>query len=133
MKKVKTITCWTDYPIETLGDKPGEKAPIRRVRVDSYDGNKYVEVTVLGADVQYSFKAGYLYSKPGRLGEVPRVNIRKIERMGDGKRARQADQFRKDWERREKRDKERERVAFAFMRRRGMAWAQAWDEALTVA
>lgn len=45
MKKVKHITCWTDYPFVELGDAPGKPAPIRHVNVYSYDGNKYARVS----------------------------------------------------------------------------------------
>lgn len=51
-----------------LGDEPGKVAPIRRVEPLSYDGNKYVRVGFEGR--VFSFKAGYLYTVPGRCGEV---------------------------------------------------------------
>ena len=91
MKICKHITCWTDYPVVELGDIAGEKAPIRRVNVISYDGNKYARVSVEGnGDVLY-VKRGYLYSQPGRCGEVKTVSRRKLERMGDGRVARMVD------------------------------------------
>ena len=62
---------WTDYPIIELGDISGSEAPVREVVVTGYDGDKYAYVTVDG--VETSFKAGYLYSKAGRYGEVPWV------------------------------------------------------------
>lgn len=94
MKKVKSITCWTDYPFVELGDVAGQKAPIRHVTVVKYDGDKYVTISVKDCPTVLSVKAGYLYSKPGRLGSVPKVNIRKLERMGDGKIARENDRWR---------------------------------------
>lgn len=60
---------WTDCPITALGDKPNELAPIRQCHPIFYDGDKYVTVMVEG--IKTSFKAGYLYTAPGRLGEVP--------------------------------------------------------------
>ena len=60
---------FTDYPILELGDAPRKEASIREVEVLSYDGDKYVTVKVEG--VETSFKRGYLYTRPGRCGEVP--------------------------------------------------------------
>jgi hypothetical protein len=59
------MMAWTDYPIVALGDEVGKEAPIREVTVLGWDGNKYAEVEVEG--VRTSFKAGYLYTKPGRM------------------------------------------------------------------
>ena len=81
MKRCKNITCWTDYPFVQLGDISGKKAPIRRVKVISFDNNKYAGIEILGYGVLSSVKAGYLYSQPGRLGEVKKINFRKLERM----------------------------------------------------
>lgn len=78
MKRCKTITCWTDYPFEELGDAPGKPAPIRHVNVISYDQNKYVTVSFENSGDFLSVKAGYLYSKPGRYGQVKRVNPQKL-------------------------------------------------------
>lgn len=54
---------FTEYPL--FPDEFGREAPIREVKPLAYDGDKYVYVAFEGA--QYSFKAGYLYSKPFRL------------------------------------------------------------------
>lgn len=87
MKRCKKITCWTDYPFVELGDVAGKTAPIRHVRVISFDNNKYARVSLIGTggvdrwDVECFVKAGYLYSKPGRLGDVKQVSFRKLERM----------------------------------------------------
>lgn len=79
MKRCKKITGWTDYPIEELGDKPGELAPVRHVTVLHYDGDKYIYVQTDCGEVT-SFKAGYLYAKAGRMGEVPVVKQAKLGR-----------------------------------------------------
>ena len=86
MRISKEFTCWTDYPIIELGDKELEEAPIRHVKVLAYDQNKYVTVEVIGTGVITSFKAGYLYSQPGRYGQVKQVNYRKVQRMKSDKR-----------------------------------------------
>ena len=97
MKKCKTITCWTDYPFLELGDRPHAPAPIRHVRIIAYDCDKYVKVSIEGFDGVFEVKTGYLYSQPGRYGQVKHVSRRKIERMGDGKAARLADRLRRLW------------------------------------
>ncbi len=66
------MKAWTDYPIVELGDTPNVEAPVRECKVHSYDGDKRCCVTVEG--VTLNIKAGYLYSKPGRLGEVPAID-----------------------------------------------------------
>ena len=81
MKRCKTITCWTDYPFEQLGDVPYKPAPIRHVNVITYDGNKYAKVSFEGCGDWLEVKAGYLYRQRGRLGQVKAVNLRKLERM----------------------------------------------------
>lgn len=67
---------YTDYPFVALGDEPYKEAPIREVIVLSYDGNKYCDVLVSG--VKSNIKAGYIYTKPGRCGEVPKFNPNKF-------------------------------------------------------
>lgn len=81
MKRCKTITCWTDYPFEQLGDKPYQRVPIRHVCVVSYDGNKYAKVLFSDCGDLLEVKAGYLYRRCGRLHQVKPVNQRKLERM----------------------------------------------------
>lgn len=81
MKRCKTITCWTDYPFTELGDIAYKKAPIRHVNVISFDGDKYAKVSFDNVGDVLEVKAGYLYSQPGRFGQVKNVNFRKLERM----------------------------------------------------
>lgn len=112
MKKCKHITCWTDYPFTELGDESGKPAPIRHVNIISYDGNKYCKVSFENNGSVLEVKAGYLYSRPERMTAeyTPRqVNIRKIMRMGDGKRWREYVRFWNEWRRRERQSLERER------------------------
>lgn len=75
------FTCWTDYPIEQLGDVAGKEAPIRHVKVLAHDGNKYALVRIIGTDVTATFKGGYLYRQKGRYGQVKAVSYRKLQRM----------------------------------------------------
>lgn len=67
------MKAYTDYPITELGDKPNKEAPIRIVEVVAYDSDKYCTVRIDG--VTKAIKAGYLYSKEGRCGEVPNINL----------------------------------------------------------
>ena len=66
--KPSTWFAYTDYPIFGL-DIPHQRAPIRRVRVLSYDGNKYCWVKWHG--FLFEVKYGYIFDKPGRAGQVP--------------------------------------------------------------
>jgi hypothetical protein len=71
---------YTDYPFTALGDPANLAAPLRRVRILSYDGNKYCEVLVEhvnkeGATLQHydRIKAGYIYRELSlnQLGKLP--------------------------------------------------------------
>lgn len=78
-KNIRHVTGWTDYPIQALGDKPGERAPIRHVEVIAYDGDKYITVEVIGQPgAIQNMKRGYLYRKPGRYDQVKTINGDKI-------------------------------------------------------
>lgn len=62
------MKAYTDYPILELGDKLGEDAPIREVKILYYDGDKRCKVIVEG--VQEEIKTGYLYIAPVRSDEA---------------------------------------------------------------
>ena len=70
------MKAWTDYPFTFLGDIPQQKAPVRECEVLSYDNNKYCRIIVEGHKTE--IKAGYVYKKPGRCGEVPTINTKDI-------------------------------------------------------
>ena len=72
LQPLSILKAWTDYPIAELGDEPGKEAPVRECTPLRYDNDKYCAVLVEG--VLTNFKAGYLYTAPGRLGEVPKLN-----------------------------------------------------------
>ena len=80
MKKVRWITGFTDYPFTELGDEYGSRAPVRKVNVVDYDGDKYATVQFPETGHRLQVKIGYLYSHRGRLGQVKQINPRKIER-----------------------------------------------------
>ena len=73
------MKAYTDYPFICIGDKPNKKAPIREVEVLSYDGDKYCLVKF--GRVYESIKSGYLYQKPGRIGEVPRISREQLDML----------------------------------------------------
>jgi hypothetical protein len=79
MKKVKYVTGWTDYPFVELGDEPYKEAPVRQVTVVAYGRDKYATVTFVTNNMRLQVKTGYLYSKRGRFGQVPQINVRKLE------------------------------------------------------
>lgn len=72
------MKAYTDYPFEFLGDEPYKTAPIRECTVVNYDGNKYCDILVEGRKA--NIKAGYIYQKHGRLGEVPAVDEKALPR-----------------------------------------------------
>lgn len=71
-RKEPCVKAYTDYPLPGL-DEPYTIAPIRQVKVLLYDGNKYCWIWCEGKI--YDIKRGYLYSKPGRSGEVPIASV----------------------------------------------------------
>lgn len=73
------INAYTDYPFEELGDKLYEEAPVREIKVLSFDGNKYCRI-LLG-NIKTEIKAGYIYTKPGRYNEVPNIGIDVLESL----------------------------------------------------
>lgn len=70
---------FTDYPITELGDKEFQEAPIRECELIHYDGNKYCYVKVEG--IEKEIKRGYIYTKPGRCGEVDCISIEEINKL----------------------------------------------------
>lgn len=69
------MKAYTDYPLDGI-DPPNQIAPIREVEPLFYDGDKYV--TVLFEGRRHTFKAGYLYSKPGRCGGPPNFDVSQL-------------------------------------------------------
>lgn len=62
------IDAFTDYPFESCGDVAGQTAPIRKVKILTYDQDKYCDILVYFVDSDGdergyvdSIKAGYLY------------------------------------------------------------------------
>ena len=62
------MKAWTDYPFIWLGDIPHQEAPIREIKVLSYDGDKYCRIVV--NDNEDEIKSGYIYQNKGRYGET---------------------------------------------------------------
>jgi hypothetical protein len=67
---------YTDYPILQLGDESGKEAPIRKVQLVNYDGDKYVTVALAVPEgiILQTIKSGYIYPKPIRYGEGESIN-----------------------------------------------------------
>lgn len=70
------LNAWTDYPFTSLGDLPGKLAPVRQVEIRAYDNNKYCVVNIAGTLLEV--KAGYLYQKAGRFGQVPAITLQQL-------------------------------------------------------
>ncbi len=68
---------WTDYPIASFGDPPGQRAPIREVKILAYDGAKYCRVLV--GVVRVEIKWGYIYTRRGRYDEVPSISRLQVQ------------------------------------------------------
>ena len=71
------IDAFTDYPFTELNDVAGKKAPIRQVKILTYDWNKYCNVLVLFKDEDGdlcghldSVKSGYIYKREVRLDDA---------------------------------------------------------------
>jgi hypothetical protein len=75
------MKAWTDYPIKI--EESGKEAPIRECTVLSYDQDKYCEVSIDG--IPFLIKAGYIYSKPGRIGQVPSLTQRQLNSLPETK------------------------------------------------
>jgi hypothetical protein len=75
-------TVYSDYPIEELGDKSNQYAPIREFLLKSYDGDKYCIVQEVVSGVVTDIKTGYLYTDWDIYDEsniVPCEWIREVE------------------------------------------------------
>ena len=70
------MKAYTDYPIAELGDAPGKLGHVREIEVFSFDGDKYCYIEVEGIPRQ--IKACYIYSQPGRHGEVPMIDTTQL-------------------------------------------------------
>lgn len=74
---MNSIDAWTDYPFH-VSDAAGEIAPIRKIKVTAYDGNKYCRITF--QNKQYDgVKSGYIYKARGRIGCVPAYRHYELE------------------------------------------------------
>jgi hypothetical protein len=77
--KEETKKLFTDYPITELGDEEFKEAPIRECELLFYDDNKYCYVKVKG--IEKEIKRAYIYTKPGRCGEVDCISIDEINKL----------------------------------------------------
>ena len=71
------MKAWTDYPLPGI-DEAYKLAPIRQVEVIDYDHDKYCKVVFDGNE--HEIKRGYLFSRKGRVGEVPCVRSLDLEK-----------------------------------------------------
>lgn len=93
------MRAYTDYPILELGDISGEEAPIREVKVISYDQDKRCNILVEGVETEV--KRGYLYTKPVRSDEAYdndlTINTQYIKNKNGHFKSSKAAQITKSW------------------------------------
>jgi len=70
------MKAYTDYPFEFLGDQPYMIAPIREIKIISYDGDKYCHIEVEGHETE--IKVGYIYEQYGYFGDTSQISIDKL-------------------------------------------------------
>jgi len=87
------MIAYTDYPFIALGDEPYKPAPIRKVRITSFDGDKFCNVYLVNpehSDYNWYIKTGYLYKHEGRCGEVECVDKKELAKLIRNKSQRRA-------------------------------------------
>ena len=67
------MIAYTDYPLLHLGDIAGKPAPVRKVKVVAYDGDKYAVCNL--NNKSFSIKAGYLYNEDGSPVDIAKVPV----------------------------------------------------------
>ena len=72
------MRAWTDYPISELGDKRGQRGPIREVTIIHYDGGDTADVMFKSATV--TVKVDRLYLRPDGAAAAP-VKSSQSEKM----------------------------------------------------
>jgi hypothetical protein len=78
------MIAYTDYPFLALGDEPWYPAPIRKVKVVSFDGDKYCQVEIVNteySDYRWYIKTGHLYKHEGRYGEVESIDKKELAKL----------------------------------------------------
>ncbi|WP_415913353.1 hypothetical protein [Neptuniibacter sp. QD37_11] len=70
---------YTDYPFVELGDTPGETAPVRRVQLLAFDGNKYARILAEGKEVEVKYS--YLYATRSHAAEDTFIPLDKVEKL----------------------------------------------------
>ena len=80
------MDAYTDYPFTDFGDVAGKAAPVRAIKVLSYDGDKYVTVTVTEPgyyNPKYTteIKAGYVYANRASYDFAEKVPLALIEEL----------------------------------------------------
>lgn len=61
------IDVYTDYPFLDLGDIPNKEAPIRKMKLIAYDGDKYVKLLHEETGKILEVKSGYVYKDSVRV------------------------------------------------------------------
>jgi hypothetical protein len=88
------MIAYTDYPFLALGDEPWYPAPIRKVKVVSFDGDKYCQIEIVnteysGYDYNNYIKSGYLYKHEKFVG-VESIDKKELAKLIRNKASRRA-------------------------------------------
>lgn len=82
------LDAYTDYPFESLGDTAGERAPIRKCQILTWDHNKYCDILVLFEDDDgdlrgyiNNIKQFYLYKNEARLEDGVQFTYKELESL----------------------------------------------------
>lgn len=79
---------YTDYPFTELGDTAGEKAPIRKCQILTWDRNKYCDILVLFEDDDgdlrghiNNIKQFYLYKNEAQIDDGIQFTDKELEEL----------------------------------------------------
>lgn len=78
MSNAMTLHAHTDCVIRKLGDVRGVCAPIRECTITGYSP-PYVTIAIAGITTR--IRSRYVYTRPGRFGDVPEVPVEDLEKM----------------------------------------------------
>jgi len=73
------MKAYTDHPFYFLGDTKDQLAPVREIKVLSWDRDKYCKIKVSGRTDE--IRAAFIYQHEGRNGQVPALTIEQLREL----------------------------------------------------
>lgn len=73
------MKAYTDHPFYFLGDTKDQLAPVREIKVLSWDRDKYCKIKVSGRMTE--IRAAFIYQHEGRIGQVPALTIEQLREL----------------------------------------------------